>query len=58
MGNGTPSGKAGAGVYISPIASSGTSEMDTKNSQGKVSGTPDHKGTPDPLGYLKAGHKG
>ena len=47
------SGKTGAEVFISPIASPGTSEMETKNSQGKVTGTPDHKGTPDPLGYFK-----
>ena len=53
MGNGPISGKTGEATYISPIASPGTSEMETKNSQGKVTGAPDHKGTPDPLGYCK-----
>ena len=45
------------GLMQSPFASNGTKEMETKKSQGKVEGTPDHKGTPDPLGYLKGGSK-
>lgn len=53
--NTPPKGKVGESVFISPIASPGTKEMDCDNNQGKVSGTPDHGGTPDPLGYLKAG---
>jgi len=30
--------------------------MNCDNSQGKVDGAPDHKGTPDPLGYFKGKH--
>lgn len=36
----------------SPLYSGGTSEQDSKNNQGSVSGPTGHKGTPDPLGYL------
>lgn len=57
MGMAKPiAGKTGAEVFISPLASSGTKEMDTQAPMGKVSGVEDHAGTPDPLGYLKAGN--
>ena len=57
MGKNSPiSGKTGEAVYISPLASPGTKEMNCDNSQGKVDGAPDHKGTPDPLGYFKGKH--
>ena len=50
--NGPISGKTGQDVFISPIASPGTKEMQCDNNQGKVSGVEDHAGTPDPLGYF------
>lgn len=37
----------------SPLYSSGTTEMDSKNNQGKVDGPKGSKPTPDPLGYKK-----
>lgn len=50
-------GTVGSSLMKSPIASNGTKEMDTKQAMGKVQGTPDHKGTPDPLGYVKGDSK-
>lgn len=39
----------------SPLYSPGTSEMDSKNNQGKVDGPKSGKETPDPLGYVGRG---
>ena len=39
--------------YAGPMYSSGTKDMDTKNTSGPVAGPTVGKGTPDPLNYTR-----